>query len=317
MELCQGAYINKKSLFTRKKLPMSDFCSVCVKEHDKLESEQRFIKEIEEHTGHIVKCLDSTSREVLYQCCTCGETNHSFISNMLTNTGVCHLCQNDKFKLQYDDIKQRVENKKLILISKPEEYTNNKDKLKLICTCGEKFEAVLNDIRRGKLCNNCKLDRCRKTCLELYGEDNVSKVPEIFDKIQSSVFRRKHFILPQTKRELIVMGYEPQAITMLLQNGTIQEDDIIVGKDVPRFRYKDDEDKEHIYFPDIHIKHTQLIIEVKSTYTFHYHVRLNYHKFRSVLGNGYQLRLIMFNNRMECTDLLCSTVDDVEKILLL
>ena len=210
---------------------------------------------------------------------------------MLTNTGVCHLCQNDKFKLQYDDIKQRVENKKLILISKPEEYTNNKDKLKLICTCGEKFEAVLNDIRRGKLCNNCKLDRCRKTCLELYGEDNVSKVPEIFDKIQSSVFRRKHFILPQTKRELIVMGYEPQAITMLLQNGTIQEDDIIVGKDVPRFRYKDDEDKEHIYFPDIHIKHTQLIIEVKSTYTFHYHVRLNYNKFRSVLGNGYQLRL--------------------------
>jgi len=195
-------------------------------------------------------------------------------------------------------------------------YTNNKNKLKLICTCGEKFEAVLNDIRRGKLCSNCKLNRCRKTCLELYGEDNVSKVPEIFDKIQSSLFRRKHIILPETKRELIVMGYEPQAITMLLQNG-IQEDDIIVGIDVPRFRYKDDDDKEHIYFPDIHIKHTQLIIEVKSTYTFHYHVRLNYHKFTSVVKAGYVLRLIMFDNHMNCTDLLCSTLDDVENILLL
>ncbi len=315
MELCQGAYINKKSLFLRKKFPMNDFCSICVKENDKRESIELFIKEIEEKTGHTVIHLDNTSREVLYKCCSCGETCNSFIPSMLKNTGVCHLCQNVKFRLEYDDVKKRIENKGIVLLTK--QYSNNKEKLKLICRCGKEYETVLHEVERGRLCINCKTYRCKKTCLELYGEDNVSKVPEIFAKIQASVYRRKHIILPETKREIIVMGYEPQAITILLEKEKIHEDNIIVGINVPRFRYTDDDEKEHVYFPDIHIKDTNIIIEVKSTYTFHYHVRLNYHKFRSVITNGYMIRLMMFDNEMKLTDITFSTIDDVEKFFLL
>lgn len=315
MELCQGAYINKKSLFMRKKLPMTDFCSTCVKEQNVQLSNQRFISEIEESTKHVIKYLDSVSREVIYQCIQCGETSHSFIQNMIKNTGVCNHCQYEKFKLQFEDVTQRVANKGLTLITKTNEYVNNKTKLKLICECGNHFESVLHDINRNKLCMNCKTDRCKKTCMSLYGEDNVSKVPEIFEKIQASLFRRKQIILPLTKREIILMGYEPQAIQFLLEKEHIQEDHIRVGIDVPRFRYHDDNGTEHMYFPDIHLLNTNMIIEVKSTYTFHYHVRLNYLKFIAVIDKGYQIRLMMFGPKMELTDITFTHVKDLDQLM--
>lgn len=119
------------------------------------------------------------------------------------------------------------------------------------------------------------------------------------------------------------MGYEPQAIGFLLQqeidpilHRKIEEDDIIVGKDVPRFRYKLDDGSSHLYFPDLLIKDSNLIIEVKSIYTFHYHVRINYLKFRKVVEDGYRLRLLMYQGyKMNLTDITCTTLDDVEQIL--
>ena len=95
---------------------------------------------------------------------------------------------------------------------------------------------------------------------------------------------------------------------------TIEEDDIIVGKEVPRFRYELD-GKQHLYFPDIRIRDSNLIVEVKSIYTFHYHVQINYHKFRSVIKEGYRVRLLMFQNyKMDLTDITMTTLDDVEQI---
>ena len=177
---------------------------------------------------------------------------------MKVNKGCCHYCQNDQFKLEYEDIKQRVEGKGLILVTKQSEYKNNKQKLKIICSCGDNHEAILIDITRGKLCKKCKVIKYKATCLAQYGEDNVSKVYDIFAKIQFHSFSHKSVILPKTGRELIVMGYEPQAIMFLLQQGIdpilekkIDEDDIIVGKDVPRFRYEIDDGSKHIYFPDM------------------------------------------------------------------
>ena len=325
MTLVHAVFINKKSKFTREKLPMKDFCSGCVEVRNKKESEDKFRSEIEEETGHTIIELDNQTREVVYQCGTCGEKNHSFIQSMKVNTGVCHHCQNDQFKLQYEDLKLRVEEKGFILLTKKEEYKNNKENLKVICICKSIHECVLWDITRGRMCVTCKQARYKVTCLEKYGEDNVSKVPDIFAKIQFSSLARKHMMLPITKRELVLMGYEPQAITFLLQQESdpllgrkLEEDDIVVGKEVMRFRYHTDYKKEHIYFPDIQIRDTKVIIEVKSSYTFHYHVRLNYLKFRQVVQDGYILRLLMFSGyNMNLVDITCKILDDVEQILVL
>jgi hypothetical protein len=325
MKLGHAVFINKKSKFLRENLPMKDFCSVCVSLKNKNESEQKFKNDIEESTGHTIIELDNQTREVIYRCGNCQEKNHSYIQSLKVNTGYCQHCQNEQFKLEYDDVKQRVEEKGLTLLLKQDEYKNNKQYLPLICSCGNTYESVLRDISKGKICMKCQPERIKKTCLEKYGEDNVSKVPSIFYKILQSQANRKHVILPKTGRELIVMGYEPHAIMFLLQqdidpilNRKIEEDDIIVGKDVPRFRYEMDDATKHLYFPDMLIRSSNLIIEVKSVYTFHYHVRMNYLKFRKVVEDGYRLRLLMFKGyKKELIDITCTTLDDVEQILLL
>ena len=65
---------------------------------------------------------------------------------------------------------------------------NNKQKLKIICSCGNNHEALLSDIKRGKLCQTCKVKKYKETCLEQYGEDNVSKVFEILDTLSFTLF---------------------------------------------------------------------------------------------------------------------------------
>jgi hypothetical protein len=322
--LGHAVFINKKSKFSREKLDMDDFCSICVSLKEKEKSEQKFIEEIELKTSHSIIHLDNQTREVIYRCGNCGEKNHSFISSLKVNTGLCHHCQNSKSKLDYDNVKTRIEEKGFKIITKKDEYSNNK-KVFVICPCSNSYESTLFDITRGRLCIHCKQDRTKITCLEKYGEDNVSKVPEIFEKIQSSLFKRKIVILPKTKRELTVMGYEPQAISFLLEQEQdkvlyrkIEEDDILVGKEVPRFRYETDDGKEHIYFPDIFIRNSKVIIEVKSIYTFHYHVRINYLKFKKVVEEGYTLRLIMFMDyKMNMKDIICKTLEDLEQIVTL
>ena len=320
MRLGHAVYINKKSKFLREKLSMKDFCSVCVSIQNKKEAEDGFIEEIENQTGHLILELDNQTREVIYQCGMCGEKNHSYIQNMKNNTGVCHHCQNEQFKVTHDDLKQRVEEKGLVLSTKEGEYDNNKNVF-VTCKCGTTYKTRITDIRRGRMCVTCKPTRSKTTCMLRYGEDNVSKVPYIYDKIMASSFCRKEFMFPITRREVIIMGYEPQAIMYLLAQKedpllgrTIEEDEIRVGKEVPRIRYHTDDGKEHIYFPDLFIKDTKIIIEIKSDYTFHYHPRLNYLKGRKVVEEGYTFRLMIFNKRMEVADLICRTVDECQQI---
>ena len=163
MQLGHAVFINKKSKFVREKIDMNKFCSVCVSLQNKIESENKFITDIEEKTGHDIIELDNQTREVIYCCGNCGEKNHSFIQNLKVNTGYCHYCQNDQFKLEYEDIKQRVEEKGLTLLLKKGDYKNNKQYIPLICTCGNRYDSVLRDIKRGKLCIKCQPDRIRRT----------------------------------------------------------------------------------------------------------------------------------------------------------
>jgi hypothetical protein len=63
-----------------------------------------------------------------------------------------------------------------------------------------------------------------------------------------------------------VQGYEPFALDELIKK--YEETDIITErKDIPRIKYTIDE-KQKYYFPDIHIKSINTIIEVKSNWTY-------------------------------------------------
>jgi hypothetical protein len=105
----------------------------------------------------------------------------------------------------------------------------------------------------------------KQTCLELFGVENPSQNAEIHAKKMKSEFRRRKFIFPSGKMAN-VMGYEPQALKELLK--TYNEADIIINTvDIPVISYVEFS-KNHVYFPDIYIPKDNLIIEVKSQYTY-------------------------------------------------
>jgi len=313
--LSSSSYSNKKC-----KVSLEDFCTNCKKKKELYLQKKEFIDKIKISCGHIVKDINFSTRKVIYECFTCKKDRNTFIPNLerANYPGVCGSCQNNKNKLEFEYIKSIVESHDMVLVTKPNEYENNKQKLKLLCKCGKSYEAILSDIKKDKHCQTCKLDKCKKTCLEKYGEDNVSKVHEIYEKIVKTSFTRKYFEFPISKKVLYIQGYEPQAILYLLNREIdpfleikIKETDIIVGKDIKRFHYIDENKVEHVYFPDIQIKNH--IIEVKSVYTFYKEYQKNYLKCNSVIDNNFILRLMIYNQQI-LYEFICKTKDELEKM---
>lgn len=141
----------------------------------------------------------------------------------------------------------------------------------------------------------------KRIMLERYGVEHALQNPEIFRKWMRSSFSTKELVLPKTKRVIHVMGFEDTAITRLLSRKnpkrTINEDDIIVGSDVPTFKYIDDEKKNRVYYPDIHIKNTTIFYEIKSIYIFNLDPRKNYLKFMRVASSGSTLIVLIYKTR--------------------
>lgn len=148
----------------------------------------------------------------------------------------------------------------------------------------------------------------KEVMLEKYGVENSMHVPELFHKMIKSSFSKKEYIFKISGRKVMVMGYEHIAINYLLSkpNSYLKklpiEDDIVVGEEIPNFKYKDDIKKGHIYYPDIHVKNTNLIIEVKSVYTFNRSPRMNYLKFKEVAKQGYVLQVLMYSSHKRLYD---------------
>lgn len=103
-----------------------------------------------------------------------------------------------------------------------------------------------------------------KTRLCRYGQVDPLLRPDVRKRAVRSAFRKKAFKLP-SGREVWVQGYEAEVISILLME--FSEDDIALGADVPRIPYVF-EGKPHTYIPDILLKPLNLLLEVKSLWTF-------------------------------------------------
>ena len=158
---------------------------------------------------------------------------------------------------------------------------------------GEKRPMLVKEIK----------EKSKQTMLEKYGEIYPLKIPEFFHKAMKSAFSKKEYILPITQQKLEVMGYEPRAIDILLSKKEkilermIEENEILVGENVKSFKYLDLENIEHIYYPDIEVKNSNLIIEVKSVYTFNLDPIKNFLKFKQVSKQGYIMKVMIFTKK--------------------
>jgi hypothetical protein len=303
------SYVNKRSLFNKENKPLQDFCVHCVDEKNKKSDIENYKEQILEKTGHLLLSYDSKSRDTEYICGNCNEYSKTHMTNLLHhNLGNCSKCQHEKFKLSYDKLKQDIETHGFKLLTKPEEYVSNKQKLDVICKCGYQYQTYLVSIRQDKHCKvNCKTEKYEKTCNEKYNERNVMHIDDIFHKSQINQITNKEYTF-ENNNKIIVQGTEDLTINYLLKHKNrilqriIKEDEILV-KNIPSFKYIYEE-KEHKYYPDIYIKDTKLIIESKSIYTHNRQGPLkNYCKYKSVNNNGYDIMIVMINDYRKIVDI--------------
>jgi hypothetical protein len=139
-------------------------------------------------------------------------------------------------------------------------------------------------------------DHYKQVCLEKYGVEYPMQNAEIFEKASHSRFKPKEFIFPDNSIAL-VQGYEPIALEMLVNIGYLPEDIITSRKEVPEIWYVDSDNKKHRYFCDIYVRSENLIIEVKSDYTYHIELDINNLKAKSCRDLGYKFEFWIIDQK--------------------
>jgi hypothetical protein len=214
------SYVNKRSLFNKENKPLHEFCVHCVDEKDKENDIENYKEQILEKTGHLLLSYDTKSRDSEYICGNCNVYSKTHMTNLLHhNLGNCSKCQHEKFKLSYDKLKSDVETHGFKLLTKPEEYVSNKQKLDVICKCGYQYQTYLVSIRQDKHCQvNCKTEKCEKTCMKKYNERNVMHIDNNFYKCQETFSTTKQYIFEETGRTINIQGTEDIIINYLLNH---------------------------------------------------------------------------------------------------
>lgn len=171
-------------------------------------------------------------------------------------------------------------------------------------------EAIANNLQRGHGCSICGREKFEATSLRKYGTESPSRAdavkkrryktmfhrygtkhalqsPELFAKMVNTSFRRTKVLLCGVPR--FVQGYEPYAIRWLITNG-VPETDIAVGDDprLPKITWVDSDRKVRVYHPDIYVVSKNLIVEVKSTYTYTSNLSLIRKKRDATIEAGYR-----------------------------
>jgi hypothetical protein len=109
-------------------------------------------------------------------------------------------------------------------------------------------------------------EKSRITRLKNYGANHHMQNAEYYEKVQHKMMTPKIYTMPSGKT-VFVQGYENNVIDILLNQG-YSENDIVLGKrEMPQLIFQWD-GKDRRYYPDIYLPKKNLIIEVKSTWTY-------------------------------------------------
>jgi hypothetical protein len=126
--------------------------------------------------------------------------------------------------------------------------------------------------------------------------------PDISIKSLNSGLNPKEYILPSGNK-IKVQGYEPLALDILVKEWKIEESDIITERTkVPEIWWKDTDNKSHRYYIDIFISSKNLLIEVKSTWTYKLEKDNTQSKLLSAKELGYNTLLWVFNDKKKLVE---------------
>lgn len=136
---------------------------------------------------------------------------------------------------------------------------------------------------------SCKLviEQIHQTFINNWGDKHFKQSSKYWEESSTSdSYKKTHksFILPSGKI-IHIQGYEGIALLVILK--TYSEEEILTAKwEVPEIWYFQDEKKKR-YYPDIYIPRENLIIEVKSEYTYNASYTENILKAQACIDAGY------------------------------
>lgn len=164
---------------------------------------------------------------------------------------------------------------------------------------------LVNNIKHIPKCIVCGND-LRFHCHKLGYFKHCSR--ECSDKSHISRSYSKEYTLPSSK-VVNVRGYEHWGLDYLLS--IYNENDIVIGpKNIEEFTNKilyTIDGNTHPYYPDFYIKSQNMIVEVKSEYTFNNNKEINILKKDACIKLGYNYKFLIYNtNGKDVTHLYVS-----------
>ena len=127
-------------------------------------------------------------------------------------------------------------------------------------------------------------NKIKQTMIERYGVSCMMHLPEFVNKrLIESKKRKKQFIF-KNGDVVTVMGYEPFALQIL--QDMYSREDIVVESNLPTIWYSHNNSTRR-YYPDIYIKSTNTIIEVKSAWTITLDVEMQQKKKEACISQGF------------------------------
>jgi len=131
-------------------------------------------------------------------------------------------------------------------------------------------------------------EKFKATCIKRYGVEYPSQTLKVHSKQLSSSFSKKMYIFP-SGRTALVQGYEDRALDVLLEK--YDESSISVPVDFCiKYQF---EGIDRVYFPDIYVKEDNLIIEVKSKFTYSIDPLKTAAKLEECQRQGYDVELMI------------------------
>lgn len=130
------------------------------------------------------------------------------------------------------------------------------------------------------------------TMIERFGVENASQNAEVHSRKVKNSYKSKKYVMPSGNIASL-QGWENKAVDDLLLEYT--EDEIkLTTADIPRLVYTGADGKGHYYFPDIYIPKDNLIIEVKSEWTYNKNIPTHNLKRDACINAGYNFRFMIY-----------------------
>ena len=151
----------------------------------------------------------------------------------------------------------------------------------------------------------------KSTMMQKYGVINGFQLDNIKKKSKETLFRNfgvenpmfsneirykwKQYIFPSGEI-CKYQGYENFGLDLLLK--TYSENEIITDrKEIPKIKYIDFDGTHRTYCPDMWIPRDNLLVEIKSDYTYRLHEKNISCKQKGVISGGYKFNLFVFNRK--------------------